>query len=259
MANAKKKKSEPGSGQSLKTVLHMGISSAVPERLHASFSKDQWQPVRMDNDVRVKPDITGTLADMKAVKTGSMDAIWCHHLLQRFFLHDVEQGLRECYRVLKENGFLLMALPDGQTAGAYLANNKPADPVYQSGAGPISALDMLYGYGPALRDGKLHLAHRSAFTADMLGLMLRDSGFTNIRLERKKTEIQAVAYKLGYDNPERVERVIIAQSDATKALPKVAPVKAAENTSTPVQKGKDGLTDSLDMPPALWKPLGLKK
>jgi|GEM_PF-3691545 len=50
-------------------------------------------------------------------------------------------------------------------------------PAYQSPAGPIAPLDMLYGHRPALARGNLYMAHRTGFTLTSLMNMFRTAGF----------------------------------------------------------------------------------
>ncbi len=250
-------KKAPGS----QTVLHIGWSTAVPERLHKAFRTPEWKSVRVDMDPSTKPDIEALFTEMKDVETASMDAVFCPHMLQRFFPKDAEKGLRECFRVLKEGGFLMVSLPDGQLAATFLANNKVEEAVYQSPVGGITALDMLYGYGPSIQAGKFHFAHRTAFTAESLGLLLRNVGFTNIRVQRDRGgDISAVGHKFRFDHPYRVERLSITTTPAaTVSSPPVPAAPQVVAKAAPAAAKPNPQSDWLESAPVEWKPLGLKK
>ncbi len=243
-----------------KTVLHIGWCSALPERLHAAFRQPGWKVIRMDVNAALNPDIAGVFTDIKPVQSASIDAVWCPHLLHRFFLHDVLTGLRECFRVLKEGGRLITSVPDAQLAATYLANNKPFETVYDSPAGPVTAIDMLYGFVPALREGKTFLAHRTGFTAESLGLAMRETGFTNIQVQRDVAEITALGFKYRYDHPDRVERLALGKATRVPVNAPVAPAATAPAPAAAPAKGANTATaDWLYQAPAAWKPLGLNK
>ena len=55
-------------------------------------------------------------------------------------------ALAEFHRVLKLDGFVLLTCPDLQSVCALVANDQLTDTAYQSGMGPITPLDMLYGH-----------------------------------------------------------------------------------------------------------------
>jgi hypothetical protein len=71
------------------------------------------------------------------------------------------------------------------------------EPLYQSPAGPISPIDVLYGFRPALKKGNLFMAHHCGFTLKALLATLRASGFNMVAgLARPKyLDLWAVASK----------------------------------------------------------------
>ncbi|MEA2082953.1 MAG: methyltransferase domain-containing protein [Thermodesulfobacteriota bacterium] len=94
-----------------KIVLHVGCGK---ERLHPIFSSDIWRELRLDIDPDVKPDIVNSLTDMKSVSDASIDAIWSCHNLEYLNGHEILPALKEFTRVLRINGFALMAISDTQ-------------------------------------------------------------------------------------------------------------------------------------------------
>lgn len=244
-----------------KAVLHIGWNSAVTQSLHSRFKTEEWQEIRLDQDPNVQPDFVAPLTNMKVIPDASVDAVWVQHVLQRFIITDIPRILKECFRVLKPMGYIFLSVPDGQAAAAYAAHSRADEILFQTPLGAITPMDLLYGFRLHLERGWQHQAHRCLFTADILGIVLRDSGFTNIRIQRRNTyDMMAVGYKFPYDHPDRAEKVEII-SDANKAAPKPGELPAAPQIHRPVAqlKGKLGLPDELMIPPTRWKPLGLKK
>jgi len=61
--------------------------------------------------------------------------------------------------------------------GERLAAGDIEKPLYTSSSGPISPLDMLYGFRPAMKDGNLYMAHHTGFTLKSLGDACVTAGF----------------------------------------------------------------------------------
>lgn len=56
--------------------LHIGCGPKRKDQTRPAFQSDDWQEFRFDMDESVSPDIIGTMTDMSAVETGSMDALF---------------------------------------------------------------------------------------------------------------------------------------------------------------------------------------
>src|SRR5262249_45372388 len=103
-------------------------------------------------------------------------------------------------------------------------------------AGPVSALDMLYGFGRAIARGNAFMAHRTGFTAETLGRKLKEAGFTSIQLKRDRYDLWATGYKLPKGHPQSSDKIVILDPSR-----------------------KPGLPDELDQPPVQWTPPHLEK
>jgi SAM-dependent methyltransferase len=146
-------------------------------RAHGFAGFEGWQEVRLDIDPAVRPDVVGTMTDMSAVATGSIDAIVSSHNIEHLYPHEVPVALAEFVRVLKDDGMVLITCPDLQSVCARVAQGELASPLYDSPAGPIAALDILYGHRPAMAAGNLYMAHRCGFTRKLLADTLQACGF----------------------------------------------------------------------------------
>ena len=54
------------------TLLHVGCGPKRKDRTTAGFNQPQWRELRLDIDVSVKPDVVGTMTDMRAVADASV-------------------------------------------------------------------------------------------------------------------------------------------------------------------------------------------
>jgi SAM-dependent methyltransferase len=146
-------------------------------RSHGFAGFEDWQEVRLDIDASVQPNVIGTMTDMSAVPSGSIDAIVSSHNIEHLYPHEVPLALAEFVRVLKPDGLVLITCPDLQSVCAQVAKGALASPLYESPAGPISALDILYGHRGAMAAGNLYMAHRCGFTLQVLADTLQACGF----------------------------------------------------------------------------------
>ncbi len=178
-----------------KTVLHVGCGMQRPGALHEVFSKGDWKEVRLDINPDVKPDIVASITDMSPVETESVDAVWSSHNLEHLFSHEVPVALREFYRVLKPGGFALVTMPNLQAVAKHVAQGNLEDTLFVSPAGPIAALDIIFGHRASVLSGNHFMAHKTGFTAHTLGQKFRDVGFIKVQVKEEGYNLWAVGHK----------------------------------------------------------------
>ena len=160
----------------MKTFLHVGCGPQYKSQIKG-FDNENWKEIRFDIDEKVNPDIVGTLLDMSAVETGSVDAIYSSHNIEHVFPHEVPIVLREFHRVLKDDGMVVLVCPDLQSVCQAIVDDKLLQPLYESPAGPISPIDILYGHRPAIARGNEYMAHKGGFTYSVLNDAFIEAGF----------------------------------------------------------------------------------
>ena len=191
-------------------LLHVGCGYPSAHRLHATFKSDSgWQEIRLDIDEKVKPDIVCSAANMSAsVSSGSVDAVWSSHTIEHLYDHEVIEAFAEFLRVLGPGGFLLLRCPDLAAAAECLLQNGIEHVAYESPAGPITPLDMLFGYRPSVAVGNLFMAHRTGFTDERISRMLLEAGFTEVRTKRDGAfDLWAIAFTARSDIPSCLEQL----------------------------------------------------
>jgi SAM-dependent methyltransferase len=169
-----------------KTILHVGPGHRQNgAKLPVAFQGGDWQEIRLDIDPANEPDIVGSMLDMAAVRDESVDAVYSAHNIEHVYAHEVPLVLKEFRRVLKSNGFLVITCPDLQAVCALVADDKLTEAAYQSQAGPITPLDILYGHGAALAAGHHYMAHKVGFTLKSLTAALQAAGFQTFAGKRR--------------------------------------------------------------------------
>ena len=159
------------------SLLHVGCGPKRKAQTTRSFNTDAWSEIRLDIDPSVFPDVTGTMTDMSAVRSGAVDAIFSSHNIEHLYPHEVPVALAEFLRVLSDDGFAVITCPDLRSVCALIAEDKLTEPAYVSPAGPIAPLDILYGHRPPMARGNLYMAHRCGFTQKVLQGTLQAAGF----------------------------------------------------------------------------------
>jgi SAM-dependent methyltransferase len=151
--------------------------------MHKAFNRSAWTEVRIDIDPRSAPDLEGSISDLKGLADdGSFDAIWCSHCLEHLYGHEVLPALREFRRVLCDEGFAIVSCPNLGAVANLVVREDIESVAYLSSAGPIRLLDMIFGHSPSIEAGRVHMAHRTGFTADRLGRLAVQAGFAEARL-----------------------------------------------------------------------------
>ena len=161
-------------------LLHVGCGPKRKSQTTKGFKIDAWSEIRLDIDPSVSPDVTGTMTDMSAVASGSVDAIFSSHNIEHLYPHEVPVALAEFLRVLNDDGFAVITCPDLKSVCALVAQDKLTDTAYTSPAGPISPIDILYGHRPPMARGNLYMAHRCGFTEKVLRGTLQAAGFKSV-------------------------------------------------------------------------------
>jgi hypothetical protein len=165
---------------SSRKLLHVGCGTKRKDRTLPAFQSDEWEEVRFDIDTDVHPDIVGSMTDMSAVPTGSMDAIFTSHTVEHLYPHEVPITLAEFHRVLSADGVVIITCPDLQSVAKLVAEDRLLEAAYVSPAGPIAPIDILFGHRASMARGNLYMAHHGGFTRKALHAALRAAGFSSV-------------------------------------------------------------------------------
>jgi ubiquinone/menaquinone biosynthesis C-methylase UbiE len=164
----------------MSTLLHVGCGASKIGQTTPGFNNGSWEEIRIDINCLNSPDIIGSMTDMSAVGSESMDAIFSSHNIEHLYSHEVQAALAEFHRVLNSQGFCVITCPDIQSVCALVAQDKLLDAAYISPAGPIAPIDILFGHRPSMAQGNLYMAHRTGFTEKTLSSSLHEAGFMTV-------------------------------------------------------------------------------
>ena len=184
-----------------RSVLNVGgndKSIPIPDHYHG------WNHLLLDIDPAGNPDILCDARKLDTLEAGQFDAIDCSHNLEHYYRHEVPKVLNGFSHVLKPDGFAEIRVPDLRAVmQAMLDRNLDIeDTLYQSPAGPIATLDVIYGLASQIeRSGHDFFAHKTGFTAQSLQRTLIRH-FTHVYTQPGMLEIRALAFR-GPPTPEQ--------------------------------------------------------
>jgi hypothetical protein len=174
-----------------RVLANVGCGPLNAASLPAYFN--DWTQLRVDSDPKVQPDILADLCDLSPIASGSVQAVWAAHCIEHLYLHQVPTALAEFRRVLSDDGFLCVLVPDLQTVAQYLVADRLVEPLYQSPAGPVTPHDMIFGFGAAIAAGRPSMAHRCGFTPATLQRCFLGLPYGEIVLRRRGPSLELAA------------------------------------------------------------------
>jgi hypothetical protein len=164
----------------MRKFLHVGCGHARREHTTKGFNDASWQEIRFDIDPACAPDILGTIVDMSQVSDASVEAIFSAHSIEHVYAHEVPRVIKEFWRILADDGFVVLTCPDLQSICQEVARDRLLEPLYTSESGPIAPLDVLYGHRPSIAAGRHHMAHKCGFTYSTLSGSFFSCGFRKV-------------------------------------------------------------------------------
>jgi len=161
----------------MKKLLHVGCGVNTKSSTTKGFNTADWLEIRYDIDKSVNPDYVGSMTDMGIIDGGSVEGIFSSHNIEHLYAHEVPLAIAEFFRVLNDDGAVVVTCPDLKSVCELVVQDKLTESVCVSLAGPITPLDMLYGYRPSLQQGNSFMAHKCGFTEKVLLNTFQDAGF----------------------------------------------------------------------------------
>jgi hypothetical protein len=152
----------------------------------------------LDIDPAVAPDILCDARELPKLERGQFDAVYCAHNLEHYYRHDVPKVLDGFLHVLKDSGFAQVIVPDiAEVMRVAVAQNLDLEDVlYQSPAGPIKVLDVLWGWSAQIeRSGQEFFAHKTGFTEKSLVATIQRCGFPKTYSMVSHFEVNVLAFK----------------------------------------------------------------
>ena len=185
-------------------MLYRILNDHKPKLLHVGCGKksdtntlpeiyNNYEEIRLDIDPTVDPDICCSITNIQSIGNW-YDSIYSQHNLEHLHPFEVMKALVEFKRVLNDNGFIYIRVPDIEKVAELIIEGKILNTVYESEAGSIKPLDIMFGYSPMTYTNP-YMTHKCAFTCHSLMQLLLQSGFYNVVGQRYGFDIRAIGFK----------------------------------------------------------------
>lgn len=174
----------------------------------------QFEVLRLDIDPTVSPDVLCDARELSRLEGGQFDAIYCAHNLEHYYRHDVPRVLAGFRHVLKDGGFAHVVVPDIAEVMRVVAQRQLdlEDVLYESPAGPIKVLDVLWGWSLQIeRTGQDFFAHKTGFTPKSLKAAVEAAGFQKVYQTTGNYEAHVLAFK---STPDAAAKALFGLPDA---------------------------------------------
>lgn len=178
-----------------KKLLNVGGGSKqtpIPEQ-YSEYRHDLLD-IDMNDDV----DIACDARLMKEhLLPSTYDVVYCAHNLEHYYDHEVSLVLEGMRYALRDGGAVHIIVPNiGQLIHHMVEGQIDLeDRLYECAEGPITPLDVLYGYGKEIEEsGEPFYAHKTGFTAKRLHRVLAQTGFEDIKVTPKFETLELEAF-----------------------------------------------------------------
>ena len=176
-------------------IVNAGI--ALPK----NFGPDEWQEIVASKEIPNALPID--LRSLASVPSESCNAIWNAGSLCYLYAHEVGAVLKECYRILQAGGILLVNVTDLQRVGQMIGQGKLENELYRSPAGPIAAIDLLFGHRRTISAGHTQVQIHTGFTASSIAHKLTPLGFGEVEITREGWLMYVMARKVVASPPDK--------------------------------------------------------
>ena len=190
--------------KSMKSILNVGGQS---KKIALPPQYAEHRHLLLDIDPETSPDVLCDARELTKLAPAQFDVVYCSHNLEHYHRHEIGRVLAGFLHVLKPAGFAHIRVPDvgGLMRIVVEQDLDVEDVLYHSRAGPISVLDVLYGFGIEIeRSGQEFFSHKTGFTRKSLAAALGRAGFGRIYTAAGDLEVEAYAFKAPPDQATRV-------------------------------------------------------
>jgi SAM-dependent methyltransferase len=152
-----------------------------------------WKEIRVDAFENETADIITSIVDLQKIPNNSVDAVWASHVVEHNYWHDLPKVFNSMLRVLKDTGFAVIRVPDLGSI-AHRIENDLLGKVYDSSAGEVSVIDMIYGHRGFVESWGDGMCHKTGFTKKSMETILNSLNIKSY-IKADGGEIIAVLFK----------------------------------------------------------------
>jgi SAM-dependent methyltransferase len=157
----------------------------------SNLFNDGWKEYTVDV-AECNPDIVSDIVGLPGIEDESADCVWASHVVEHVYWHELPNVFDAIVRVLKPSGFAFVMVPNLAAIADAIKFNL-IRPMYDTPAGPVAAIDMIYGHRAQIKNNK-HMQHKTGFTPQSMATILNDLKIQAVCSENN-LEIISIIYK----------------------------------------------------------------
>jgi len=174
-----------------KIVVNIGCGKTKLEAQSKYFL--DWKEIRVDAYENDTAHMKSSIIDFEGIPNESVDAIWASHVVEHNYFHDLPKIFNSMLRVLKQDGFAVIRVPDIGSIADRIEDGL-LDTVYDSSAGPVAVIDMIYGHRGFTESWGEGMLHKTGFTKNSMSQILHSLGF-DAQVKSDGGEVVAILFK----------------------------------------------------------------
>lgn len=137
---------------------------------------NEFTEITVDADTYLNPDIVANILELDVFDSESVDVFWLSHTLEHIYRSQVPDVLFNINRMLKDNGIAIIIVPNLKFIAEKIVSGNIHEPLYVSDAGPVSALEMIYGL--VMNVDEPFMYHKTGFTEEYASALLSSMNIT---------------------------------------------------------------------------------
>lgn len=157
----------------------------------SGFTEDlvDYNEITVDLDKSNNPTILSDMTNLSQLKSNSVNCVYSSHSLEHIAPHKISNCLAEWYRVIKPSGEIRIIVPNLKFISNYISSGKILDVVYESDAGPVSAIDIIYGHRGYIASGNEFMQHKTGFTKESAEIILQINNYSHFKVQEFNSEL----------------------------------------------------------------------
>ena len=176
---------EPLTPTSDKTVLNVGFGGCNIDKMPFTEEFVGMREITLDINNKHNPDIIADVTEISHIPSNFVDCAYTSHMIEHIDFYHVPRVIKELLRICKPGGYVRILCPNLQPLGVRLASGDILSTLYECGAGPISTIDVMYGFRRGVhRDKNDFMRHKTGFTKKVFETLAAEHGFDMIIQEK---------------------------------------------------------------------------
>jgi predicted SAM-dependent methyltransferase len=160
------------------TVLNVGFGGVSLRDLPYTEVFEGMREISLDIDSKHNPDILADVTNISHIPDNYVNCAYTSHMIEHIDYFKVSSVIKELLRVCKPGGYLRILTPNLQIIGDRIASGDLLDTVYDSAGGPISAIDIIYGYRHSIHRNRVDfMIHRTGFSRKVFEHLAKEFNF----------------------------------------------------------------------------------